>query len=96
MPRTVRTVSVEVPIEVPVEVPIAVSTTEEAIRIGVAALLGAALTATVASPWRPRRRRPDVSVHESTSAADGWSPPGARSDGREPELIAHNWPDVAP
>jgi hypothetical protein len=88
-PRTVRTVQVEVPVEVPVDV----GTTTEAIRIGVAALLGAAFTATVASPWRPRRRRPEVGMRRSTSAADD---SGARHDGRQPEVLAHNWPDVAP
>jgi len=95
MPHPVRTVSVEVPVEVPVEDPTAVSMTAEVIRIGVAALLGAALTATVAGPGRMRRRRPEAGAHE-LSAADDRSRPGAGSGGREPEVIAHNWPDVAP
>jgi hypothetical protein len=76
---TVRTVTVEVPVEVPVDV----GTAAEAVRIGVAALLGAALTATVA---RPRRRRPEVGG--STNAGDS----GAGHDGRPPELMAHDWP----
>jgi hypothetical protein len=81
-PRTVRTV----PVEVPVEVPVDVGTAAEAVRIGVAALLGAALTATVA---RPRRRRPEVRGPTSAGVS------GAGHDGRRPEVLAHNWPDVA-
>jgi anaerobic selenocysteine-containing dehydrogenase len=81
-PVTVRTVPVEVEVEVPVEVPVDVGTAAEAVRIGVAALLGAALTATVVGPWRPRRRRPGAGAGDF----------GSRSDGREPEVLAHNWP----
>ena len=92
-PRTVHTVPVEIPVEVPVEVPVPANTAAEAIRISVAALLGAALTATVAGPSRPRRRRPEAPPFGTTSA-DGEYQLDSCSDGRKPEVMAQNWPDA--